>query len=397
MAGGECERDGGDSRAELIPHSSQSATSFIFPHFEDATPGGLYLGPYAISTVYSRHADSILGHEDLDAEPPDSESNAFVIPQCFNCGSPSHTYQNCTERRNRELIALSRQMFHFHNPEASRSERLHVVYSWRAKRLQWVDAFTPGIIRGSLLKGALGIKGSEDDNQPSEPSEVDFDEDELNPDLDVDYPWLRSMAYWGYPPGWAGTRDPREKMRHRIEHGDDGIDVSDDDDTHFVIHHGEGDVEEMDISSSGYLPPAESASDVDVSDPMSESEESDSSCTASTASASLIETDHNTRWALYPATQFSSSLLPIYNGIPLPALVEHEYEPLYPFYAPPPSTPPPPLPPPPAGSPPPLPPSEANSSFAASCTSSASHSLTYANTIQEDEELDMDISDSESD
>ena len=82
--------------------------------------------------------------------------------------------------------------------------------------------FVPGEVRGTLLREALGLEGSD-------------------PGGDVE--WLKNMMQWGYPPGWTGAADPIKAMKHRIEHG-----IADDyDDAGFFrIVDGEGMGEEVD-------------------------------------------------------------------------------------------------------------------------------------------------------
>ncbi|KAI0707939.1 hypothetical protein C8Q76DRAFT_778493 [Earliella scabrosa] len=155
-------------------------------------------------------------HEDVLGDAVDNEASTDVH-RCFNCGSPDHVVSTCPEPVHRALVALSRQLFNFFRGESSGPfHRIHEVEEWRRQRLAWLDAFEPGEIRGSALRDALGLE----EGDRGEHGE-----------------WLKNMAYWGYPPGWIGERDPREHVWARITGaGED----SDSDDFEFTIHTDDG-------------------------------------------------------------------------------------------------------------------------------------------------------------
>jgi zinc finger CCHC domain-containing protein 8 len=232
--------------------------------------------------VYVRATESIVGDEDRH----DPISLDLGISRCFNCGSPDHIVTSCPTPLDRPLVSLSRQLFNF--IQASRGttdfQRIHVVEQWRQQRLDWLDVFEPGEIRGLLLRDALGSDGDE---------------------------WLKNMTIWGYPKGWVGVTDPREHVRELIinEYAD-GVE----DPEPFVIF---GDGHEVEIVYSNG-----SDSDRRVHDCDSDS---DTTCSSTAESSSDFEADDTTpskpiRWAEYPPTHFASHLLPIYTGIPLPPI-----------------------------------------------------------------------------
>ncbi|KAK7694085.1 hypothetical protein QCA50_003661 [Cerrena zonata] len=258
--------------------------------------------------------------------------------RCFNCGSQSHTLNDCPERRNHELIDLSKQIFEFYKPEASSRSRIHEVEEWRKIRTEWLETFEPGQIKGELLREALRLH----DDDPGENVE-----------------WLRNIAVWGYPRGWTGSEDPRVRVWRRImneEEFDEELNTP----TEFTIY---GDGEQTSV----ILPPDAPKTRF----PVSESdEESDTSSVTLSDGSSVVEVDHpdhpppDYRWVKYPNSYFLYTMLPIYNGMSLPS-VRHVESPAYPGPSawrvpmnnsappPPPSIPPPPLPPSPALPPPP--------------------------------------------
>ncbi|KAJ4000397.1 hypothetical protein F5050DRAFT_1804136 [Lentinula boryana] len=268
------------------------------------------------SGIYSRSLIDILGATSDEVEAKD-DIQEFISPHCFNCGSSSHLVNSCPERINRALVSLSRQMRESHQ-ELYRlnriggdfSARIYSVQEWKNVRLAWIDYFNPGEIKGRDLCEALGITLGEDDTQAQE--------------------WLQNMAAWGYPPGWISRCDPKELMKER------------------VLNQCVGD---PDADEQPFFLFGENGDDEIVAGKLKSSNPNDSV--------------HQTRkrWAFYSPLQFSSSLLPVYNGAPLPP-IESEVQPS--FYIPvstvlsvflpppPPTEPPPPLPP--SEPPPPLPP-----------------------------------------
>ncbi|KAL4263754.1 CCHC-type domain-containing protein [Pleurotus pulmonarius] len=377
--------------------SSSSSHLSILPHFTDLTPWGVYLGQFQPYGVYDRnHLQSALG-SDQEVEDDEGASSNSTKRVCFNCGSESHVVYSCPKPRNHELIALSRDLYNFTKAQSTQVlidyKRIHEVEGWRRQRLEWVDFFTPGEIRGDLLIEAL---------------EPDVFQDAESPMQE----WLGNMAIWGYPPGWAASSDPQDEMRRRIMLGDDRPELSDDDhhDEPFQVYGEDEEPEQVYLrlftpdmglqshSQSGGASGTSPSKDEETR--ADEEESSDSSSTMQTSSSSEGARSPSpsqqlpfTRWAKYPATHFASELLPIYNGTILPAILptfaqdslgsqEMEYIRDVMWYEivhnpkswndadlpPPPTSTPPPLPPPPppehapplppSNTPPPLPPSQ---------------------------------------
>jgi zinc finger CCHC domain-containing protein 8 len=289
--------------------------------------------------AYDRGVHEVLGDEEEDVE---SLYNNTDVRRCFNCGSAEHTLSECPSPRNHALIALSRQLRTFHQSSHRRgdAERIHIVEAYKQQRLDWLDYFEPGQIKGDLLREALGLTDNGDGGGEE---------------------WLKNMTIWGYPKGWVGYRDPRYEVMKRIEW--EGCDNDADDGDIFVIF---GDVDDEEISLAA--PPQDDLDALDDSDSDSDVAEPNKS-TGSLLSVSPSPEPPPTlhRWACYPLTHFSSALLPIYTGFMLPA-----FRPMSETFTidrqtlwqnitdgnvppPPPSTSPPPLPPPPSSPPPPPP------------------------------------------
>ncbi|KLO14923.1 hypothetical protein SCHPADRAFT_850420 [Schizopora paradoxa] len=214
--------------------------------------------------------------------------------RCFNCGVEGHAVRSCPEPRNPQLIALSRAMYQFYRDlegreSASDPERLHVVEEWSTQRLHWLDHFSPGEIKGELLREALGL------------SEGDKGEN---------VEWLSNMLIWGYPKGWLGPSDPRRAIRQRIlgpsVNHDDSLEFNfivfgeDGDDEHLVVKPRQGDLEGDNYSDD----------------------------TSSVSSTDTLRSHPDglklRRWAVYQTTLFSSELLPAYSGLPLPSMEEED-------------------------------------------------------------------------
>ena len=287
------------------------------------------ISQWEYTPFYERDVQDVLGQQE---NPPDSGPDTNTDARhCFNCGSPSHTLSECPSPRNHALISLSRQLFTFHQQlrqSAHRQalgdfERIHVVEGKKQEKLDWLDLFEPGEVRGPLLREAIGLNGDGDDGGEGAGE------------------WLRNMAVWGYPKGWTGERDPRYEVIRRIEGEPSEEDDEEDEDT-FVIF---GDTGEEEIT---FASPSSMLYSDTIPRPKTTDEDS--------------PPPKIYRWASYPNTHFSSTLLPIYTGYALPPL---------------PTTPsptftndrqtlwdkitsgnlnPPPLPRPPSSSPPPLPP-----------------------------------------
>ena len=223
--------------------------------------------------LYVRVHEDILG----DQSPEEDSSD---VRRCFNCGSPEHTVSDCPEPFNRALVSLSRQLFNFlHGESSGPFHRLHEVEEWRKQRLQWLDEFEPGQIKGPLLRQALGLA----DGDTGERVE-----------------WLPKIARWGYPPGWVGIRDPRERVWARIA-GMDGD--SSHEDVEFSIHTDEG--QELCLLPGG--------------------QDADESATTRSDSDPVVSP---MRWAVYPDSYFLSSRLPVFKGSTLPDIMQNETMPV---------------------------------------------------------------------
>ncbi|KIK69579.1 hypothetical protein GYMLUDRAFT_52774 [Collybiopsis luxurians FD-317 M1] len=296
---------------------------------------------YSLDWVsYTRNSNQILG---LQPEHVDDEISS-ISPHCFNCGSPSHVLSACMEKVDRAVVALSRQMYEFYRDLYSVdriggdfSGRFYAVEDWRDVRLTWIDTFSPGEIKGRDLREALGLSPGEDD-------------------ADAQNEWLRNIAVWGYPPGWINRCDPRKLMRARVLNQ---YATSDEDGGTFYLFGENGDTEIV--------------------------------STASEKSSTIYEDNDDTeprRWATYPPLQFSSSLLPVYDGFTLPPADEE----LTHFIPPPPIEPPPPLPPTPPPPPPPPPPPESPPSPPSESPLPSLPADVLSNS-QDNSDMDMDISD----
>lgn len=237
--------------------------------------------------VYVRASETILG-DDGDVASPTPDFG----PSCFNCGEPDHIVSTCPHPVNRELVALSRQFHTF--LKAGRGavdfKRIHEVEGWRQQRLEWLDIYEPGEIRGATLRDALG---GNDGN------------------------WLANMALWGYPKGWVSVEDPREKVRRLI--WDENCNDEDDIPQPFLIF---GDNDDAETVHSDRKPDIVNI-DEGEDDSAESIDESDSTFTISSDSSSSGSVQP-VRWATYPASHFSSQLLPIYNGFALPPIAEYQ-------------------------------------------------------------------------
>ncbi|RPD56342.1 hypothetical protein L226DRAFT_547365 [Lentinus tigrinus ALCF2SS1-7] len=235
---------------------------------------------YWIPALHIEGKEVAKGRWDAQTVDQAPDEDSLDVRRCFNCGSPEHTMSDCPDPLDRALVSLSRQLFNFFRGEWSGPfHRLHEVEEWRRQRLRWLDEFEPGQVKGPLLREALGL------------SEGDIGER---------VEWLPRIACWGYPPGWVGVRDPRERVWERAA----GVDDSPDEDLEFVIHTDDG--------PELCLLPGISDADTDATTSSEEGE---------------IKSDSATfpgRWATYPATYFLSSRLPIYKGYSLPAITRDD-------------------------------------------------------------------------
>ncbi|THH17849.1 hypothetical protein EW146_g3038 [Bondarzewia mesenterica] len=263
-------------------------------------------GAYADSSiVYHRHGEVILGASG-DAEDIDDG-----LSRCFNCGSTTHLINSCPNPRNAALISLSRQLFSFFRPERASGEPATLLAASESKRerLHFLDAFVPGAIRGLLLREALDLREG---------------------DVGENVPWLKSMAEWGYPRGWAAREDPKEEVRRKVENQFIGDIEIDEGEGSFIIF-GDDSREELDLSQSlnchspeDHSSPSDdtpsdstrSSSDVDAEPTDFDSAPSGSKSTSRSGSRS--PSPPLQRWACYPSTYFSSDLLPLYTGARLP-------------------------------------------------------------------------------
>ncbi|CAA7270925.1 unnamed protein product [Cyclocybe aegerita] len=304
--------------------------------------------------------EAVLGNNDDEAANSDKD-NFFEISRCFNCGKEDHKVPDCPLRPNRELISLSRQYYQFYQGILGLRnwQRVHTVEAWRQQRLDWLDEFQPGAIKGELLQDALA-----------------FSNDEL----------LKNISAWGYPPGWVALANPQERVRARILNEYNGL-AGEDVDISFQIH-GEDETPEILSLHSG-----EGSARAGVEECRTMTEGSSSSLSPF-------------RWANYPASYFSSQHLVLYGPPPMrdepretwdsttfnsTEMYLHQFPPDFcRFQPPPPPDEPPPLPPspfplpPPPPVPPPLPDEQSSKHL---------HSRNIG--CCEDPESDMDLSDPE--
>lgn len=318
----------------------------VIPFYVDEQPG--FWRGFDNYIIYERHLEEVLGEAAADQEGDKD------VRRCFNCGSPEHAVSACPEPFNRQLVALSRQLFEFYKGgNGTDFLRIHELGEWKRQRLEWLEEFEPGLIQGSLLREALGLKGD---------------------DTGKYVEWLANMSVWGYPRGWVGSVDPRQRVWELIqERAGEGPETCQAPSL-LLIHGDQATPEELLLPSYPLQKPAASHSDE-----------------ANSGNSKVQQ-----RWAHYPDTYFSSSLLPIYNGMTLPPVgggslgdvstFSHDRAVLWnDITTGTKSHNPPPLPPPPATSPPPLPPATMPSSAA----------FNSPGVQLDDGEQDMDLSDSE--
>ncbi|KAG7092953.1 hypothetical protein E1B28_009255 [Marasmius oreades] len=355
-----------------FPESELSHIPSEFLFFSDPCPSTTFYNVYG---VYIRNSETVIGD-------PDSYSvgtnELAVTSHCFNCGDPSHAVSACPFRFNKELIGLSRSYYEFfrdiyNEPRIGGdfSERLYSVEEWKQTRLSWVDQFVPGEMRGLELREALGIPMTSHTDEKQEEEVQARGQEE----------WLRNMALWGYPPGWTNRNgNPLEAMRKRILN-------------QFV-----GD-EEEDGGDSLYLFDGEENSEIVSLNSKSAVQGTNEETVTTEKNGIFDDVQTPARWARYPNTFFSDSLLPVYTGFALPPIPGDSPIPLP---LPPPESPPPLPPPPPNDLPPPLPPPPPNDpppplpSDPVPGTESKCPSYTLAEKEEGmDEDCDMDMSDEE--
>ena len=233
---------------------------------------------------YERQSESVLG-----ADGEDEDTKIESKSRCFNCGSLEHMLTSCPEPRDRQLIALSRQLFDFYKGDDGLVyRRFHEVEEWKRQRLEWLEEFEPGEIRGEVLRDALGLQGN-DSGQYVE--------------------WLSKISDWGYPKGWVGSVDPRYEVWKVISEG---------------LNDTSGEVGNLIIFGERYS--EESSSNLLLSQPTTgescswSSGENDEDADTHSESSSISGKKPVRRWATYPDTYFSSDLLPIYDGNRLPPI-----------------------------------------------------------------------------
>ena len=280
-------RGQGDCRGDLGPKNGQSSSEslgeetiscgnrggrqpseLILHIFTDLSP---YTSEWEPFGIYERTDTYVLGTEREEEE----EEEPTIQSRCYNCGHPDHKVNDCPIRANRELIALSRQYHDFYQNARGlgNSQRFHTVEAWRQQRLDWLENFEPGTIKGELLKDAISAGNDE---------------------------WLKNISVWGYPLGWVSHRDPRERVRDRIWNENNG-DVEELDTVENFEIHGGGEVVEL------------------LSFKHSESDEVVRTATSRLPSPSIspaappLCSMPPIRWATYPTSYFSSQALVLYN------------------------------------------------------------------------------------
>ncbi|PPQ63263.1 hypothetical protein CVT24_006788 [Panaeolus cyanescens] len=287
--------------------------------------------------IYQCAHGDVLGDKHEDEEENSNQADLPNRTRCFNCGETDHKITDCPTPANRELISLSRQYYQFFQGTLGLGnwQRIHTVEGWRQQRLNWLEDFTPGEIRGELLQDALA-----------------FTNDEL----------LKNISAWGYPPGWINEKDPKDLVRHRIWSENDG-DVNvllDDEEAIFEIHGENSSIEQVTFKDC-----------LSITHHFRDTLSDDSN----PEHPDTLSGQTHKRWAMYPASYFSSHYLVPYQPAPrqhqeadtwancsfrdtysyLNQFAVARY--LLPNVPPPPSDPPPELPPPPADDPLPPPPS----------------------------------------
>ena len=275
---GNCQRSlGRTARPTSSPRMGPTSTdespgeiAAAVPFFYHSTPGP-YSFTWEQSGIYRRVDCSVLGDSD------DSSNNALQdVPRCFNCGDSEHKVTTCPLPPNRDLIALSRQYHQFFLGNSPQWKRLHVAESWRQRRLNWLEEFEPGEIRGQQLRSALAENNEE---------------------------WLKNISAWGYPPGWISKFDPRERVRDRIWSEDDGDRGSLDKNSLFEIHGEEGVVEHVSFHGASAH---ENGGNIMENKDVCRATQDD----LFSIHNHLPEDSHpDIRWAAYPNSYFSSEFL----------------------------------------------------------------------------------------
>ena len=259
--------------------SGEAVEPYSVPFFYQSTPGP-YSYTWEQSCVYHRADCMVLGETSSPLE-----DTADDVPQdishCFNCGDPNHKVSACHLPSNRELIALSRQYHQFFHGNPPQWKRIHSVESWRQQRLDWLEIFAPGEIRGQLLHSALTDSREE---------------------------WLKNICAWGYPPGWISVDDPRERARARIWSEHD----ADMDSLDMLKIFGEDDtVDEISFSFNGTHENGETNKDGEVTG-MDNKNAPSPNLLLDKSPVNVNSSEFSTqtkRWATYPNSYFSSDFL----------------------------------------------------------------------------------------
>ena len=268
---------------ETIPEGNEDdrqASELVLPIFTDLSP---YTNGWESFGIYERTDTYVLGTKTENEDKEDVDPT--IQSRCFNCGHPDHKVTDCPIRANRELIALSRQYHEFFQGARGlgNSQRFHTVEAWRQQRLDWLEEFEPGTIKGELLKDAISHSNDE---------------------------WLKNISVWGYPLGWVSHLDPRERVRDRIWNENNGGVVDElEAAERFEIH---GDEEVVELLSFNH-----SESDDEV---MTKRTPTPTTITSRSPSPSISPSAlplcsmSPIRWATYPTSYFSSQALVLYNS-----------------------------------------------------------------------------------
>jgi zinc finger CCHC domain-containing protein 8 len=262
---------------ETIPDGNRDdrqASELILPIFTDLSP---YNNGWESFGIYERTDTNVLGTQTED----DNDVDHTIQSRCFNCGHPDHKVTECPIRANRELIALSRQYHEFYQGARGlgNSQRLHTVEAWRHQRLDWLEEFEPGTIKGELLKDAISNGNDE---------------------------WLKNISVWGYPLGWVSHLDPRERVRDRIWNENNGDVEEFEAAEHFEIH-GDEVVELLSFKHS-----ESDEEDVTKRTPTTTTMTSRFPSPSISPPPPLCSMPP-IRWATYPTSYFSSQALVLYN------------------------------------------------------------------------------------
>ena len=262
----------------------RQTSGLVLPIFTDLSP---YTNGWESFGIYERAETDVLGIQTENEK--DEDVDATNHSRCFNCGHPDHKVTECPFRANRELIALSRQYYEFYQGARGlgNSQRLHTVEAWRQQRLNWLEEFKPGTIKGELLRDAIADSNDE---------------------------WLKNISVWGYPLGWVSHLDPRERVRDRIWNENNGDVVEELEAVEpFEIHGDEGVVELLPFKDAFHRTASstQSESDGEVQTPTPTTSKFPSPSPLSpSAPFHLIPP---IRWATYPTSYFNSQALVLYT------------------------------------------------------------------------------------